>query len=94
MDGMNLLAILLFVMAAILFAIAKQAKTSNWNGLVVRKYETFDQYKQQKIYVVVFRTTMNKVIELDLGEVPYHQFQIGDRVIKNKGEFVPKHLDL
>lgn len=94
MDVMILLAILLFVMAVILFTIANQAKTSSWDGLVVHKYETFDPYKQQTIYNVVFRTTLNKVIEMDLGQAQYNQYQIGDRVIKKKGEFVPRHMNL
>lgn len=78
---------------AVLTYFSHRQKQSSWIGQVIDKkyYEAEsdeDGFSPEK-YVVTFKTDVGKKVKIILSKAEYEKYQIGDKVIKNKGDYFP-----
>lgn len=93
METFLTISIFLAVMG-IFYFLGMREKNSSWKGVLENKYSETKRARKsllkQTRYYWIFKTDEGKTIKKEVfSESGYNMFNIGDRIEKKKGEFVP-----
>jgi hypothetical protein len=91
-----LTVIVVVFVTAILSYISYRQKQSSWIGEVIDKKHEESSLDEDgstpEKFKVIFKTQSGKKISVDMFEKEFHNYAIGDKAEKSKGEYFPHKL--
>ena len=93
MNSEVLMSIGFFILVtAIISYFSYKQKQSSWQGEVIKKRSHYDDESLRTTYRLIFRTNEGKKKRMQVTKTVYEKFEVGQKVNKEKGEYLPKKV--
>lgn len=90
MNDTVLTVLVVIAVTALLSFFSYKKKQESWEGELVKKNHREDQESGKSTYQLIFKTTEGGKKKLMVNQATFDSFDIGTKVKKSSGEYLPK----